>query len=41
MIRGRIMIAMVKAPARREKPHPSALTKSSIPNRPYTMDGIP
>ena len=31
----------VNAPARSEKPHPSVFTKKSIPNRPYTMEGIP
>ena len=32
---------MVKAPARREKPHPRVFTKNSIPKSPYTIDGIP
>ena len=41
MISGRIMMDRVNAPARREKPHPSALTKNSMPNRPYTMEGMP
>lgn len=41
MISGRIMIASVNAPASRENPHPNVLTKNSIPNNPYTMEGIP
>ena len=41
LINGRIIIAIVNAPARRENPHPSVLTKNNIPNRPYTIDGIP
>ena len=32
---------MVKAPASREKPHPRAFTKNSIPKSPYTIDGMP
>ena len=41
IISGRIIMDMVKAPARMEYPHLSADTKNNIPNRPYTMDGIP
>ena len=41
MISGRIMIDKVNAPASRENPQPSVLTKNNIPNSPYTMDGIP
>ena len=31
----------VNAPARIENPQCSAFTKNNIPNRPYTIDGIP
>ena len=41
MIRGSTMITIVSAPERRDMPQCSAVTKNSIPNRPYTMDGIP
>ena len=41
MISGRIMIDKVNAPARTENPHFSVFTKNSIPNRPYTIDGMP
>src|SRR5690554_7741916 len=41
MISGRIIIDRVKAPARSDIPHPRAVTKNSIPNKPYTMDGMP
>ena len=35
------MMERVIAPANKEVPHPSVVTKNSIPNRPYTMDGMP
>ena len=35
------MIDKVNAPARMENPHFSVFTKYSIPNSPYTIDGIP
>ena len=41
MIRGRVIIAMVNAPERRESPQPSTVTKKIAPNRPYTIEGIP
>ena len=41
MISGSTMMDRVNAPARMEKPHPQVVTKNNIPNRPYTMDGIP
>ncbi len=31
----------VNAPASSENPQPSCVTKNSIPNRPYKMEGIP
>ena len=41
MMSGRIMIASVIAPASSEYPQCSLVTKNSMPNRPYTMDGMP
>ena len=41
MITGSTMIARVKAPASMENPHFKVVTKNSMPNRPYTMEGIP
>ena len=41
IISGRIIIDRVNAPASRENPQSRVFTKNSIPNKPYTMDGIP
>ena len=41
MMSGRIMMARVIAPAISEYPQWSCVTKNSIPNRPYTMEGMP
>ena len=35
------ILAMVNAPDSMEYPHPIAEEKNSIPNRPYTIEGIP
>ena len=39
--RGRIIMAMVKAPPSMEYPQPKLTPKNKKPNRPYTMEGMP
>ena len=41
MISGRIIMESVSAPDSREYPQRSAVTKNSMPNSPYTMEGMP
>ena len=41
IIKGKIIIERVKEPAKIEYPHPKNVTKKSIPNNPYKIEGIP
>ena len=41
IISGSTIIANVAAPASIEYPHFKYVTKNNIPNKPYTIDGIP